>query len=271
MEEISFLTLVKAYPAFSRQYGEVSCVAGLRLDTESGRPEWIRLYPIPFRTLEHDQQFRKYQAISLEVVTHSGDRRPESRRPNCDSIRTTDSVLSSRNGWRARRPIIEPVIEQSMCSLLHQQQDTKKSIGMFRPREVHDLEISHRNVSQEKQLAAQAWAAQPSLLAEASEKPALLKALDLIPYTFKYSYVCMDPDCSGHTQTIVDWEIMQFYRRVRRLNNWPEILRNKWLNELCGPERDTAFIVGNQHQGPRAFLVLGIWWPPRVPEQLSLP
>lgn len=51
--EIEFLPLVKAYPALSRRYGEVSCIAGLDMKTS----EWIRLYPVPFRTLEDASSF----------------------------------------------------------------------------------------------------------------------------------------------------------------------------------------------------------------------
>lgn len=38
---------------------------------------------------------------------------------------------------------------------------------------------------------------------------------------------------------------------------------------MCGAEKDTALIVGNQHLHRNAFLVLGVWWPP-VRQQLSL-
>jgi hypothetical protein len=38
---------------------------------------------------------------------------------------------------------------------------------------------------------------------------------------------------------------------------------------MCGPTKDTAFIVGNQHQYRQGFLVLGVWWPP-LAKQLSL-
>jgi len=59
METIDLLPLVKAYPALSQTYGEVSCVAGVRTDGPSS-PEWIRLYPVPFRALNDAQQFHKY-------------------------------------------------------------------------------------------------------------------------------------------------------------------------------------------------------------------
>jgi len=49
------LITVKAYPAISKKYNETVCTAGI---TEEGK--WIRIYPIPFRQLEYDNQFRKY-------------------------------------------------------------------------------------------------------------------------------------------------------------------------------------------------------------------
>jgi len=51
--------------------------------------------------------------------------------------------------------------------------------------------------------------------------------------------------------------------------DWRDLIRAKWFDQMCGPDRDTAFIVGNQHQHPGGFLILGVWWPPRS-DQLSL-
>ena len=97
MQTIDFLPLVKADPALSRTYGEVSCIAGVRMDGDTA-PEWIRLYPVPFRALEHERQFAKYQPIRLEVAPHRGDRRPETRRPNRDSIERLGDTLEHEAG-----------------------------------------------------------------------------------------------------------------------------------------------------------------------------
>ncbi len=66
---IGFLPPVKAYPALSRRYGEVSCIAGVQM--LSGGPRWIRLYPGPFRALEDRQQFAKHQPTRVRVESHS--------------------------------------------------------------------------------------------------------------------------------------------------------------------------------------------------------
>lgn len=263
-EGIRFVPIVKAYPALSRTYGEVCCVAGVRID-DGGRPGWIRLYPVPFRSLADDKQFRKYEPMDLQVQAHGGDRRPETRRPNIDSIRPSGRVLGTEHAWRARRPLVEPLMASSMCAIQREQRELGTSLGVFRPREVIDLRIEPVEESPDKRRMAAAAAAQKSLFDEAE-----VTALEQVPFAFKYHYVCSDPSCRTHTQTIIDWEIAQYYRNVRRTADWRDRVRGRWLGELSGRGKDTAFIVGNQHQHPTSFLVLGVWWPPLALEQLAL-
>jgi hypothetical protein len=270
MESIDFLPLVKAYPALSKTYGEVSCIAGVQM-TESG-PHWIRLYPVPFRTLEETQQFAKYQPMRVAAAVHSGDRRPETRRPNRDSIELTGPVIPSDHGWRQRRRFVEPLMVQSMCAVLRRQRSDGTSLAVFRPKRVLDFISEAADVKLEKQAIARAWAAQTSLLdgLGSEERAHQIRELEVVPWTFKYHYLCSDPACKTHTQSIIDWEIVGTYRRVYRRPDWQERLKARWLGELCAPDRDTAFFVGNQHQHPNSFLVLGVWWPPRQAEQLAI-
>lgn len=270
MHSIDFLPLVKAYPALSKTYGEVSCIAGVEMG-DAG-PRWIRLYPVPFRALADAQQFRKYQPIRLRVETHRGDRRPETRRPDRDSIEVLGDQIPSKNAWMMRRRFVEPLMASSMCEILRSQKRDGTSLGVFRPKRIIDLVIEEANIAVEKQAIAKAWAAQPSLLdsIEADEQSHQLRELELIPWTFKYHYECTDPRCGTHTQSIIDWEIAEFYRHVRNRDDWRDRMRTRWVDEVCAPERDIAFFVGNQHQYLRSFLVLGVWWPERRAEQLTL-
>lgn len=270
MEGMDFLPLVKAYPALSKTYGEVSCIAGVEMTASA--PRWIRLYPVPFRALGDEQQFRKYQPIRVRVEEHSGDRRPETRRPDRDSIAVIGDQITSKDGWAQRRRFVEPLMVTSMCEILRRQKIERISLGAFRPKRVIDLVIEKRDISQEKQQIAQAWAAQPSLLdgLAANEKGHQLRELELIPWTFKYKYECDEQGCGTHTQSIIDWEIAGYYRRVRNFVDWQERMKAHWVGKLCGSDRDTAFFVGNQHQHLNSFLVLGVWWPELRAEQLAL-
>jgi hypothetical protein len=254
-ERISLLVTVKAYPAVSQKYGEVVCVAGIRTDTP--QPEWARLYPVAFRDLPFAQRFKKYQEISLKAEKHSGDKRPETWRPNLDSL-TVGRQLDSRNAWAKRRPFVEPLIVESMCDLRRRRETDGTSLGAFRPGSVDDFLID-TNVEEWGDSKA-GVAAQPSLFFPTKD------GLEQIPFRFRYQYRCSTPGCRGHTQSMIDWELAQSYRAWRERYDEGALLENlrkRFLEEMCGPGKDTVFFVGNQHQHPDGFLVLGVFWPSR--------
>jgi hypothetical protein len=255
MEPIDLLITVKAYPNISQKYGEVVCVAGIRTDVSP--PRWVRLFPIQFRDLAFSKRFKKYQHIRLEAAVHSGDARPESMRPNTDSLELGD-VLDTKKGWARRRALVEPLMIDSMCALLSRQKADRTSLGVFRPSEVSDFTIE--DVPGDWDPDQQAVVSQPSLLAPTKS------GLEKIPYRFRYRYRCSDRRCNGHHQSIIDWELSQSYRLWRQEYGAGEVLdrlRQRWFEQMCGDAKDTAFFVGNQHQHPDGFLVLGVFWPPR--------
>ena len=94
------LVTVKAYPNKSGKSEEAICAAGIDVDNLN----WVRLYPIPFRDLEEDKKFKKYNIIEAEVSKPSDDSRPESLRINTDTIKILD-VLESSDGWKKREKI----------------------------------------------------------------------------------------------------------------------------------------------------------------------
>jgi hypothetical protein len=280
VETIDFLPIVKAYPAVSTKYGEVACIAGVQFrDTGPFSPpevQWIRLFPVPFRDLEDTQKFKKYQPIRVRVESHSGDSRPETRRPDRESLELAGDVVPSKDAWRARRPYVEPLMVDSMCAIQEAREEDRTSLGIFRPAEILGLDIEPIDVEKEKKDLAEDMArreAQGSLLkgAEIDEEKELLGALDLIPYRFKLEYRCTDASCKkGHSQSILDREILQLFRRQRHRSDWEEVVRRHVLEKVCGPTKDLALIVGNQHRYENAFLVLGFWWPEKAAPQAQM-
>jgi hypothetical protein len=75
MAKEKVLITVKTYPTISEKYKELACTAGFREDGS-----WIRLYPIPFRLLDQEQQYKKYQWVEVDTARNKGDQRPESHR-----------------------------------------------------------------------------------------------------------------------------------------------------------------------------------------------
>jgi hypothetical protein len=166
--------------------------------------------------------------------------------------------LDTRNGWAQRRPLVEPLIVESMCAARQQQQATGQSLAAFRPAVVQDVLVEPEpNDWTVQQLAS---LSQLSLFAQDK------LTLEKIPWRWKYRYSC-GGTCNGHEQTIIDWEVAQAWRAWRGqqgADRAAEAVRQKWLTELAGPMKDTVFFVGNQHLHPESFLVLGVYWPPKA-------
>lgn len=258
-EQMQILIVVKAYPQPSRTYGETVCVAGVRVDKLP--TSWVRLYPVAYRDLAFAGRFKKYQFVSLRVFRSPSDQRPESYKPNITTL-SLGSVLSTSHNWRDRWRYLDTFAgATTACQLLAQQtQPSAPSLGLIKPRRVLDLEIEPNDAfPEDKQRLAELAAAGDLFTAERS-------VLEPAPYRLKYSYVCQEQGCRGHKQTLIDWEAGQAARswraEGRAEDELPGLLRQKFFNQICAPDRDTYFFLGNQHLHPQSFLVLGVFWPP---------
>ncbi len=251
------LITVKAYPNPSAKYSETVCVAAVT--KEEG---WIRLYPVSFRSLPESQRFEKYQVVRLRMRKHEKDHRPESYRPDEHSFELLGVVPSSA-GWRERWHWIRPTIGPSMCELNKQQRGSGRSLACIKPRVVDDFRV--KAVSTEWTDRKKAVIDQLLLFDPLDAK------LEKIPFAFRFKYRCEDRDCRGHTQLIVDWELMQLFRNLRdkhpREETVLEKVRQKYFDEICGADKDTHFFVGNHSLYPSSFMVLGVFWPPRNPQR----
>lgn len=249
------LVTVKAYPNPSAKYSETVCVAGIT--REEG---WVRLHPVGFRSLPEYQRFAKYQRVNLRIKKHESDPREESFRPDEYSIHLGEK-LGTKNGWQERWQWIRPTIGPTMCDFLRHRESCPRSLGCIKPRDVDRMVIEE---------ASGEWrgnkkAAIDQLVLFDSVKTKLEK----IPYVFKYRYRCEEKDCNGHEQSILDWELMELYRNLKKEGvSSDDILagiRTKFIGEICRSDKDTHFFVGNHSRFPITFMVIGVFWPPQTP------
>ena len=255
-EVATILVTVKAYPAIGRRNGEAVCVAGVRID--GGQPRWIRLFPVPFRGLSKAQQFKKYQVISLRVKPHPSDHRPESYRPDLESM-MTGPVLDTTKGWGDRWELLKDLAgETTSCKLLTDSKSKHRaapSLGLIKPAKIHNIEVTPNPEYD------------PTTPTTENEDlfGTITEALQATPFLAKYHYYCLAVECAGHNQSIVDWESGQFARRNLRTMSQADAIeahKEKFLNQMCSPARDVYFYLGNQHNYLSSFLVLGVFWPP---------
>lgn len=255
LQKKRILITAKAYPNPSRKYGETVCCAGIDLDARS----WIRLYPIPFRDLEKDKKFQKYDIIEVRCEKSRRDRRTESYRVDSDSIRVVGH-LGTNGNWRQRRDVVLPLCSPSFCEIscrLGKQQ----SLGLFRPSQVTFHWEPSGPVDQTRR---------ERCYLQLSFFDNRKNAIEKIPYDFYYSFRCSGaPRCPGHKLLVIDWELGQAYRRWRWRREYrdPKMLlqkiKEKWFGELCAETKNTHFYVGNMQRFPQQFMVLGVFYPPR--------
>lgn len=263
------MILVKATPVLTSEFEETMCVAGISLDDN---PRWIRLYPVPFRDLADESKFRKYQEISVSAFRNQSDRRPESWAPIDGSIKIGDTLGTDHN-WSTRRQRVATLGEATMCDLVALNRKGSgpqtPSLAVIRTAGPPTFRVTERDSEQlaEWRQRAEVAGSRKSLFDDPNNpKP----DFEVIPWRFSYHYRCLATECRGHKQTIVDWEAVALYRKVQRSHDWKERMRKKFEDELWAPSRDTVLFVGNQEQHPHAFLVLGVFWPPRSSVQGAL-
>jgi hypothetical protein len=252
-ERAEILVVVKAYPVRTDGHGEAVCVAGVRLDTP--KPEWIRVFPVPFRRLPPEQQFAKYDVIRLDLVRGS-DSRPESWEPRADTIEVVGHRGTDR-AWSARRDEVEPLLVPSMCHAQRQQAADGTSLAVFRPGPITGWTVEAAPPPADR--GTQLDMFEPSL-----------EALEEIPYKFRYRYTCRDePGCQGHHQRLLDWELGQSYRSWRGKYGDEQAalgkIRHKWAEQVTAADRDVMLYVGTIARYPQSFCALGVFWPPPEP------
>jgi hypothetical protein len=257
------LITVKAAPNPSEQYGETVCVAGLRLDLD--HVGWVRLYPINFRELESDNRFAKYDVVSLIARPNPRDPRAESWRPQIDTL----TVETHLKPWRPRQEYVSDYVEGTMCGLIEvaRASESAKSLAAIRPRRVTGLDIEpHGPWSAEEQRKIDQYVNQLELPGIGHGPRTALQAPRFKGW---YRYLCQAPDCRQHRQGIYDWEWATLQRNLAHLGDGDArtALRKRFYEEICGPDKDLVFFVGNQQKRPQGFMVLGVFYPPRRPRR----
>ena len=166
------------------------------------------------------------------------------------------TVLGTEKGWAARAALMSPLIAATTtCELLVGAQcegGSAPSLGLIKPNVLGftvEANPDYRPIA-DGPVTVDLFGHQKDLLEQS-------------PVIAKFRYKCESNGCKGHVQSLIDWESGQFARRNkgRGVDEMLRLHRERFLDEMCGPGRDTHFYVGNMHQHPTDFLVLGVWWP----------
>ncbi len=257
-QKFKVLITVKTYPIPSAKYDELACTAGV---TETG--DFIRLYPVNFRDLPFSQQYKKYQWIEVVAEKHQGrDVRKESYRPDCDSIKILGEPIPSNPGnWATRAQYALAKKARSMEELYELQRADRTSLGVFKPKKINDLVITPDDPDWKPAFKAALQQARLWETRTVSKEPPRK-----VPFKFQYKFECDDPRCkSNHQMMIEDWEVgALFWRLVDQgdsHNDAAKKVRDKFLQELCGSDKNSHFFVGTILAHPNTWVIIGVFYP----------
>ncbi|WP_287268730.1 hypothetical protein [Thermogemmatispora sp.] len=276
------LIAVKAYPLPSNKYEELVCTAGV---LENGK--WIRIYPIPFRSLPYDRQYRKFEWIRLSLVKNVKDFRPESYRPLRhleEPIFLDGHISASSKGWRERKSYVLREVFDSMSEIIGLAKGPQlRSLAVLKPREIIDFRIEPTS-----RCWKQKWNdyfLQSNLL-DIDSTGEVKRRVPIRKLPYKYSYVFMSKgDTNPRKLFIEDWELGALYWNCLTEAQGDEaeanrLVRQKYLDEFCST-RDIYLFLGTTWQyhriSPNPFIIIGVFYPPKqsqrqktAPIQLSL-
>jgi hypothetical protein len=253
------LILCKTYPSPSGKHVETSCVAGV---DASGK--LIRLFPVPFRLIGDNKQFKKWQWISARVDKAKNDHRPESHKVFVDTIRVDGKPMPTKNGWAERRALLQKLpIFGDFSALETARQQAGPTLSIVRPAKILGLDITpvDRPEWTENEKAKLLQHQQQAGLFEATDAKSI-SVLRKLPFDFHYRYASSDASVS-YRHKIVDWEIGALFWNCRKIygEKWEAPFRDKLERSL--PSADLMFLMGTIHRFPDQWLIVSLLYPPR--------
>jgi len=256
--EERLLILTKTYPIPSKSYRETVCVAAI-----NEQKELRRLYPIAYRFLKGEQQFKRWQWIRARI-TKSSDKRPESYNLDNDSI-SLDNIIDTKHGWEQRLALIEDLVYPSFSHLEQARLENGTSLGFIKPKE---FKLTVQDARQKSWTADQLTSLHKSGLFDpihVTQKPIVQK----IPYDIYYDFTT-DTDTTAFHHLVTDWEVGALFWNCKKSygDEWELYLRKKLEDEFS--RKDLLFLMGTMHQFPNQWLIIGLVYPPQRSLQPNL-
>jgi hypothetical protein len=250
------LILTKTYPSPSANYRETTCVAAI-----NGTGELRRLFPVPYRLLDGDARFKKWEWIRARISRTDKDHRPESRRIDADSIERPGIIVEAKRGnWSERLKWIEPLVVESFAALETRRQATGQTLGFLRPMRLVKLEITRLKDSDWTE-ADKVKLSQDGLFdSEEIKRRAPLRKL---PFDFHYHY---ESGGKMEKHKLVDWEVGALYWHCFHAYGaagWEAKFRLRLETEFS--QKDLLFLLGTIHRFPDQWLIVGFVYPPKQP------
>lgn len=271
MTKTKVLIAVKTYPTLSNKYDELVCTAGFLEDGS-----WIRIYPIPFRKLECEYQYKKWQWITIDIEKNKGDFRIESYKPiDLEAEIELGEVIKTDNCWAKRKEYALNKVWTNMTELIKVAKERKISLAVVKPTKVLDFIWENDCRDWDKKKLATIKAKQQQL--DLFKPHEIFEVAKKLPY--KFSYIFETEDGEKRTVMIEDWELGMLYWNSLKCANGDEKIacekvKQKYFVSML-KDTDFYFFMGTTKQwhnvSPNPFVIIGTFYPKKDDKkQLSL-
>lgn len=236
--ETEAVVIIKAAPQVGQRHGETVCCAGIDL-----KGNWLRLYPVSFRTLDDGKKFARWDRIKFHWRLPNDDRRSESRRIDQDSISIVGTLKQADR---------EKFLSRLIVTGLDRERQAGRSLALLRakilefkyePKSAEEIKAEKENFDRLR--------AQADLF---NTKPVI--PYDPCPYKFKYRYETDDGLREGTCQ---DWEVeathyhwTRQYGNAKALENMQRVFGDEY------PKKGMLLAMGTHSQYPDTWLINGV-------------
>jgi hypothetical protein len=232
------VVIVKAAPQIGKKHGETVCCAAIDL-----YGNWLRLYPVSFRTLAEGKEFGRWDRIKFKWRRPSDDSRMESRRIDQNSLKIVGQLKPAER---------ERFLAKLIVHSLDEQRELGRSFALLRP-QIKRFVIEKRDANE--------IAEERNRIADLHAQADLFNSQNLIPRTpcpYKFKYLYSDAD-KERTATCQDWETeatffkwSAMYGEARALEDMMRVFGTEY------PSKGMLFAMGTHSQYPDTWLMNGI-------------
>ena len=262
MSKERILITVKTYPTLSRKYGETVCTAGLREDGS-----WVRIYPVPFRRLDEDEQYKKFDWIECRLQRNQSDPRPETFRLLDQSELQPVGHIDTNDDWRERRRIVLKTarVHDRLDELIAGAKANRVSLAVFKPTRILDFiwEDESREWDSDKLREIRELTQQIDLFADNTWRETF-RVIPKLPYSFSYKFE--DAAERSSELQVLDWEAGALYWRCLSSTGGDEQkalakVKQKYLDNFL--RTDLHFFLGTTQQfhfvAPNPWVIVGVF------------
>lgn len=265
MAKARILIAVKTYPTLSEKYRELACTAGFQEDGS-----WIRLYPIPFRLLEQEKRYKKYQWIEADIIKNKGDPRPESFKIiNTEAIQLLNEVSTDKK-WAERKRLIlnRSTIYSNLTEIIRHAHTDILSLVIFKPTSIENflVEPALQDWPEDKMKKILDSLKQANLFDDGQDITEF-KFMPKLPWKFSYKF--KDDEGRSSTLMVEDWEVGQLYWScVRKYSEQEAVkkVREKYFDDFA-KTKDLHLFLGTTYEwhirrAKNPFVIIGTFHPP---------